>query len=932
MAKSSNKSSSEERLNFLQSKKQAAITAGNTEEAKTYQKAIEAVTKSIQKQNIELEASLNNITDLSDSVKSLGAFVGKNNKLFETMNSLTDGMSTSLDSISQQMTKLGPEAGKFKKETYKTAEAYKSLGNVIAVNTKKLKKQQTTTSQYNQAVLDSYDDLEEAIDRLDGQMDGLTGTSLKAAEAIKRTLEGQKSTLESFAKAAERSEKAMKATGFAFEQASTAGIPAANELGNIVKTMQEGGKGLTLSFAALGAVLGKMAYDLGFIGDKIGTIAKYDILIGDLTTKIDIFNDKLRLGMVGSGGKNFVAARAINDFNNQLANMAMEFQAASKTALFGKSLGGVGYGAAQLQQAGISAETIATAMKDASSAMGSNVSGKFGADIAILAARTGQTSENIASISDAFMRLDGVSKETSVSMQEGLRAMAAQANINLGALMEDVAEASKDALSYQIKSGPALAKAATFANSIGTKFTDIANAGRSMVLNYKDSIKAEMSLSAMLGRRVDLSQVRALFAAGKTEEAISALRAQGLDPSKMNMFQQEQLKSATGGLDLNSLQKIATRTGRSGGELKGGNVGKENQVFLSDKSAAASAQAVGSAVKAAMTEIQNKELENQYNKAKNNALILNTDGIGTLTAQLKQLETEKGIMTGGLAYMLGGALGGAALGAGVSRLFKGGGGTGVTAAGTGTTPSATGSSMGGMFDKNGKPLTQSQINMKLTKGGTVPIGGTNAPMTASPSGNVSKLTKMGKGMGGKMLGIAGAGFDAYSRIKSGQSVGQTAAGVGGGMAGAYALGSAGASLGLLTGPFAAVVSPVLGLVGGMVGYFGGSSIADSLTGANEPTVAAQETIQTELNESQIAQGVTDGQLLSDSAYTIELQKEMVAQLGLSTTLLYEIADYNARGLFQSVNIDGKKVMDALASTSRKQFGVARNTMPSTTVR
>lgn len=932
MAKSSNKGSSEERLNFLQSKKQAAITAGNTEEAKTYQKAIEAVTKSIQKQNIELEASLNNITDLSDSVKSLGAFVGKNNKLFETMNSLTDGMSTSLDSISQQMTKLGPEAGKFKKETYKTAEAYKSLGNVIAVNTKKLKKQQTTTSQYNQAVLDSYDDLEEAIDRLDGQMDGLTGTSLKAAEAIKRTLEGQKSTLESFAKAAERSEKAMKATGFAFEQASTAGIPAANELGNIVKTMQEGGKGLTLSFAALGAVLGKMAYDLGFIGDKIGTIAKYDILIGDLTTKIDIFNDKLRLGMVGSGGKNFVAARAINDFNNQLANMAMEFQAASKTALFGKSLGGVGYGAAQLQQAGISAETIATAMKDASSAMGSNVSGKFGADIAILAARTGQTSENIASISDAFMRLDGVSKETSVSMQEGLRAMAAQANINLGALMEDVAEASKDALSYQIKSGPALAKAATFANSIGTKFTDIANAGRSMVLNYKDSIKAEMSLSAMLGRRVDLSQVRALFAAGKTEEAISALRAQGLDPSKMNMFQQEQLKSATGGLDLNSLQKIATRTGRSGGELKGGNVGKENQVFLSDKSAAASAQAVGSAVKAAMTEIQNKELENQYNKAKNNALILNTDGIGTLTAQLKQLETEKGIMTGGLAYMLGGALGGAALGAGVSRLFKGGGGTGVTAAGTGTTPSATGSSMGGMFDKNGKPLTQSQINMKLTKGGTVPIGGTNAPMTASPSGNVSKLTKMGKGMGGKMLGIAGAGFDAYSRIKSGQSVGQTAAGVGGGMAGAYALGSAGASLGLLTGPFAAVVSPVLGLVGGMVGYFGGSSIADSLTGANEPTVAAQETIQTELNESQIAQGVTDGQLLSDSAYTIELQKEMVAQLGLSTTLLYEIADYNARGLFQSVNIDGKKVMDALASTSRKQFGVARNTMPSTTVR
>lgn len=923
MAKSSNKGSAEERLNLLQSKKQAAITAGNTEEARKYQKAIEAVTKAIEKQNLELEASLNNITDLSDSVKSLGAFVGKNNKLFETMNSLTDSMSTSLDSISQQMTKLGPEAGKFKKETYKTAEAYKNLGNVIAVNTKKLKKQQTTTSQYNQSVLDSYDDLEEAIDRLDGQMEGLTGTSLKAAEAIKRTLEGQKSTLESFAKAAERSEKAMQATGFAFEQASAAGIPAANELGNIVKTMQEGGKGLTLSFAALGAVLGKMAYDLGFIGDKIGTIAKYDILIGDLTTKIDIFNDKLRLGLAGGGGgKNFVAARAINDFNNQIANMAMEFQAASKTALFGKSLGGVGYGAAQLQMAGISAETIASAMKDASSAMGSNVNGKFGADMAILAARTGQTSEGIASINDTFMRLGGVSKETAINMQEGLRTMADQANINLGSLMEDVAEASKDALSYQLKSPAALAKAATFAQTLGTKFTDIANAGKSMVLNYKDSIKAEMSLSAMLGKRVDLSQVRALFAAGKTEDAIKALKAQGLDPSKMNMFQQEALKNATGGMDLNTLQKIATRTGRSGGELGKGDVTGENQVFLSTKSSAESAKAVGSAVKAAMTEIQNKELENQYNKAKNKALINNTDGIADLTAQLKKLEAEKGIMTGGLAYMLGGALIGGGLGAGIGKLFKGGGtGAAATATGAGTTSSAAGSSMVGMFDKNGKPLTQSQINMKLTKGGTVPIGGTNTPMTASPSGNVSKLTKMGKGMGG-VVSVLAAAYDYKTRKDQGQSTLQAASGAGGGATGALA----GAALG-------SAIVPVIGtIIGGAIGYWAGSSLADELTGANEPSVKVQETIQTELNESQIAQSVKDGQLLSDSAYTIELQKEMVAQLGLSTTLLYEIADYNARGLFQSVNIDGKKVMDALASTSRKQFGVARNTMSSTTVR
>ena len=145
--------------------------------------------------------------------------------------------------------------------------------------------------------------------------------------------------------------------------------------------------------------------------------------------------------------------------------MGIQFQAASKTALFGDKLGGVGYGAAQLQMAGISAETIATAMQDMASVMGSNVSGEFGADMALLAARTGQTSEGIASITDAFMRTGNVSAETALNMQEGLRAMADQAGINLGALMEDVAAASKDALSYQLKSPQALAKAATSSNT-----------------------------------------------------------------------------------------------------------------------------------------------------------------------------------------------------------------------------------------------------------------------------------------------------------------------------------------------------------------------------------------------------------------------------------------------------------------------------------
>ena len=940
MAASSSSSSAQKRINQL--KEEQALLENGSEAWKKIDATIEKIEK-------RLTNSLSNMEDFSDSVSSLGQFIGKNNKLFETMNILADDMSSSMDSISQAMKHdLLNGASKFKKEVFKTADAYKNFGNTVATSTKKLIKQQITTSQYNQSVLDGYEDLEEQIDRVEASIESLTGQSKQFAKETLSQLKNAKERTEAFAAAAEKSKKNLEGMGFAIDTVASNGIPAMNELGGVIKSAAEGGMGLTLAFAALGAALGKVAYDTGLFGDKLKTIAGYDKKIAGLKGQIDAINQQVNLGIFG--GRNFVKESAILDFSNTVTQMGIEFETASRTALFGKSLGGVGYGAAQLQMAGISAETIATAMKDASSTMGSNVGGKFGADMAILAARTGQTSEGIASISDTFMRLGGVSKETAINMQEGLRTMADQANINLGSLMEDVAEASKDALSYQLKSPAALAKAATFAQTLGTKFTDIANAGRSMVLNYKDSIKAEMSLSAMLGKRVDLSQVRALFAAGKTEEAIKALKAQGLDPSKMNMFQQEALKNATGGMDLNTLQKIATRTGRSGGELEAEKVKIGNDTFLLSKQAGESAKAIGSAVASAMTAVQKTLLESKAEQQRQEAIENNTQGLKDLMNSLTKTELMKSIVTGISAAvpMLIGALvmgfaGPKMIGKAMTNALKNAGiagagaGTGGIGAGASITNGLKFNSVGKVINaQTGRYVASGTANAFKASQSLVQPAGTftkpgmgssftstmaNTAKTSVGSKVASNLASSVKGVSG-VLSVLTAAYDYKTRKEQGQSTLQAASGAGGGATGALA----GAALG-------SAIVPVIGtIIGGAIGYWAGSSLADELTGANEPTVAAQETIQEELNQSQIAQSIKDGQLLSDSAYTIELQKEMVAQLGLSTTLLYEIADYNARGLFQSVNIDGKKVMDALASTSRKQFGVARNTMSSTTVR
>jgi hypothetical protein len=870
-------SSAQKRINQLK-EEQALLQQGSQAWNK-----IEATIEQIEKR---LTNSLSNMEDFSDSVASLGQFIGKNNKLFEAMNTLADDMSLSMDSIAQVMKHdLLVGASKFKKEVFKTADAYKNFGNTVATSTKKLSKQQITQSQYNQNVLDGYEDLEEQIDRVEASIESLTGQSKQFAKETLNQLKNAKDRTAAFAAAAEKSKNNLEGMAFAIDTAASTGIPAMSELGSVITKAAEGGMGLALAFAALGAALGKMAYDLGFVGDKLGTIASYDKKLAGLKGQIDAINQQVTLGIFG--GRNFVKESAILDFSNTVTQMGIEFEAASKTALFGEKLGGVGYGAAQLQMAGIAAETIATAMKDASSAMGSNVSGEFGADMAILAARTGQTSEGIASITDTFMRLGNVSAETAINLEEGLRTMAKQANVNLGALMEDVAEASKDALSYQLKSPAALAKAATFAASLGTKFTDIANAGKSMVLNYKDSIKAEMSLSAMLGKRVDLSQVRALFAAGRTEDAIKALKAQGLDPSKMNLFQQEALKNATGGLDLNSLQKIATRTGRTGGELEGEKVKVGNGTFILSKNAAESAKAVGSAVASAMTAVQQTLLESDAEKARQTAIENNTQGLKDLMNSLNRTEMMKSIVTG--------------IGAAIPVLIG-----------------------GLLMYKLGPKMISGAMTTALTNAG---IGGAGAASAGAAAGGSSILSgakpgfgaRVGSNLKGGVRGMGGiltavfAAMEYKDRKDAGQTTLQAGAGATSGAGGALA----GAAIGT-------AILPIFGtLVGGMLGYMGGSSLADTLTGANEPAIEAQQNTELALTEGQLAQAKASGDLLSDTAYTIELQKEMVAELGLATTLLYDIAENN-RGLFQSVNIDGKKVMEALQSTSRKQFGVARN--------
>lgn len=99
------------------------------------------------------------------------------------------------------------------------------------------------------------------------------------------------------------------------------------------------------------------------------------------------------------------------------------------------------------------------------------------------------------------------------------------------------------------------------------------------------------------------------------------------------------------------------------------------------------------------------------------------------------------------------------------------------------------------------------------------------------------------GIFGKALGALGAGLDLFDRLSGGQSAVEAGVGVAGGAAGAWAGAEAGAALGALGGPAAAVTVPLGGLIGGALGYFGGSYLADKAYSAtNKPSQAENELV------------------------------------------------------------------------------------------
>ena len=555
-----------------------------------YLKEYEKVSKEVEKTTKRIKDQNKFLDDTEDILGSIADKVGKTSKLYKDSENYLKAQKVQLSSIADFTQQIGDED--FAKSAEQAVEAYKKYQKSVASVADRTSFTGKRQEEANIAIARARAEYEQSVSFL--------GDMGEEGQYVLSTLNDMANQTDKFGASVTATTEEWKAMDAVMDNFS--GIPAMSEFNTLLKTNIRDTLAWKAAVFALGAALGKVAYDYfgapikaGMQADRerqqnqidgIAEVAKLQTDAQSIPQQIEQERLEGRINAEGEIARlqheaAYAGAKAAIQFSAQMQSGAAQFERAAKTALFGNKIGSVGYGAAQLQLAGISADKIASGMEAASAATGRMPSARVGADMSIMAERTGTSVDNIASINEMFQRLDGASESTAMNLSEGLRNMADQANIGLGGLMREIAEASKDALSYQIKSGPALAKQVAYAQSLGVSFGDIAKAGKSMVMNYKDSIKNEMQLSAMLGKNVDLSEVRAKFASGDTEGAMKSLQAQGLDPAQMDMFAQEQLSQALGGMDLNSLQKISKNQGAQVGGLKEGSAKAGNQDFLS---------------------------------------------------------------------------------------------------------------------------------------------------------------------------------------------------------------------------------------------------------------------------------------------------------------------------------------------------------------
>lgn len=251
---------------------------------------------------------------------------------------------------------------------------------------------------------------------------------------------------------------------------------------------------------------------------------------------------------------NFAHSQAMANIDAEHARRKSLFMAGMQAA--GKY---IGVSERALNAIGSSAEAVMNAISSVGKNLGASVGDmlRMSTAAAGVSKLLGASAEDVLGMGNTFRLMNKSSLEVGTNLTTGIKAFADKNGVMASVIMKDMTDSSAEI--YKFSSGTAenFAKQAVQLNKMGVSMNAMMKASDTMVLNYKDSIKAEMGLSAMLGRNVDLSETRAKLMAGDQAGAAESLRGAlgGMDVGAMNAFQKQQLSQATG-MDIEQLMSL----------------------------------------------------------------------------------------------------------------------------------------------------------------------------------------------------------------------------------------------------------------------------------------------------------------------------------------------------------------------------------------
>ena len=260
-------------------------------------------------------------------------------------------------------------------------------------------------------------------------------------------------------------------------------------------------------------------------------------------------------------------------FGFNQAMQTMEAEAARRKSLFLTAMtqykSSLTVSERALNAIGSSTDSVLESVKEMGAQLGATLSEqiKMATSAAGLAKMYQTGGTDVLKMSRNFRLMDKSSSKVAFNNIAGVSAFAELNEISPAELFKQMADASEEVMKYSNMTTSQYASQAVLLSNMNLSMKDMAAASGTMVLNYKDSIKSEMSLSAMLGRNVNLSEVRARLMSGDMAGGASALKSAlgGVDIGSMNAFQKQALSQSTG----MGIEQLMELTQSKGGGVKG---------------------------------------------------------------------------------------------------------------------------------------------------------------------------------------------------------------------------------------------------------------------------------------------------------------------------------------------------------------------------